>query len=467
MPKNVKKFCRITKYLQQVDKGLYQVFDDLCLFSLFSKRGGRGITFLYPADKPYRKKIIDLAYSNTPEKAVEMIKALVLMDYLPSTSDFESKKDDIPNSLRKKLDVESADSKVVKLKGGFKLVVEKKYVKLYSTDNTAVYSLSGSGCLPTTGTVSSMKYTQQTRQSEARGAKGGFVGGAGNIKGTLENFVNEKYVSGSVHVYKMIVAIICKWAMTSDADVQKKVYSGLCASYKASYYNLVNPYSDKDPYKIGDVFTMLLNIVHEWDSLKEQNFNEAIDELIYKVDPNEKDTEEVVKKNIELQKQLINSCTNSMDFVTCVKKAYKNDDDLYKDLLTVYCYLATIKDVGDLFKDYHKNCFIPVMQTLFYDRAFLLHNSNDLANTLTLYGNLLKSDAFKYKPTTISKKPEYKNVYTDIGSALPSPTSKGVLITMQYNNLMITRGGATGDLSAFMGGMYKPEPEPESEHDNY
>ena len=33
---------------------------------------------------------------------------------------------------------------------------------------------------------------------------------------------------------------------------------------------------------------------------------------------------------------------------------------------------------------------------------------------------------------------------------------------------MITRGGATGDLSAFMGGMYEPEPElePEPEPNN-
>ena len=87
--KKVKKFCRVTKFLEQTDKDLYQALDDLCLFGLFRTRG-RGVTFLYPTDKSYRKKIIDSAYSNTPEKAVDMIRSLVLLDYLPSPNDFKN-----------------------------------------------------------------------------------------------------------------------------------------------------------------------------------------------------------------------------------------------------------------------------------------------------------------------------------------------------------------------------------------
>ena len=48
--KKVKKFCRVTKFLQQTDKDLHQALDDLCLFGLFRTRG-RGVTFLYPVDK--------------------------------------------------------------------------------------------------------------------------------------------------------------------------------------------------------------------------------------------------------------------------------------------------------------------------------------------------------------------------------------------------------------------------------
>lgn len=448
MPRQVKKFCRLTKYLQQTDKSLYQVFDDLCLFSLFSKRGGRGITFLYPAGKSYRKKIIELAYSNTPEKAVDMIKALVLMDYLPSTSDFESKKDDIPNSLRKKLDVESADSKVVKLKGGLKLEAEKKYIKLYDNDNTAVYILSGSGFLPTTGTASSMKYTQQSAVS----IKGGYTGG-NNIKSTLEAFVNEKYKE-NVNVYKNVVAVICKFAVKSDdKELQNRVYSGLCATHKASYYNLVNPYSNKDPYGIGNVFNMLLNLIDEWDLVKEKDFQNAIDELIELIHKKTSiDIESKIQANVNEQNKILKECINHIQYVAHIKTAYNNNERaLYKDLLTVYCYLDTIYSEVD--NDYHINCFIPVMKYLFNDERFLINNSNDLGNTLTLYGNLLKSDAFKYIPTKSSqeglkvKEKGFKN----LGNELPPPKSE-TLYTIQYNSTIKIKGGGQSSIAEFMGG---------------
>jgi hypothetical protein len=450
MPRNVKKFCRLSKYLQQTDKDLYQVFDDLCLFSLFSKRGGRGITFLYPSSKSYRKKIIDLAYSNTPEKAVEIIKTLVLMDHLSSTDDFEKKKDDIPNSLRKKLEVDSADSKEVNLKGGFKLVDEKKYVKLYSNDNTAVYLLSGSGELPTSGTQSSMKYVQETVPAHTKG------GANRPNKLILEQFLSKKYCSGegvkNQHTYKIAVGVLCKFASDKDSDYKKRIYSGLCASYKASYYNLVNPYG-ADVYNIGDAFKILYTVIEGWESIPNEinAFDQAINEFISSMQLAMKiDAANEVAKNITEQKNIIDNCSNCTEYITKVKAAYNGDDNaLYKDLLTVYCYLATIKDDVESYKDYHMHCFIPVMKNLFSDRNYLLKNKSDLANTYTLYGNLVKSDAFKYVPKT------YHNASYEIIVGLPDPNNKAVRFSIQFNELMIKRGGGDDDtgLMAFMGGI--------------
>ncbi|MGK0368102.1 MAG: hypothetical protein ACI9QD_001243, partial [Thermoproteota archaeon] len=139
---NVKKFCRITKYLETIDKELYTILDDLCLFGLFRSRGS-GVTFLYPTDKSYRKSIAKEAYGNTPEKAVDMIKALVLSDYLEKPADFSNKKDNIGNMLRKKLEIDKVEGDVVLLKGGLKLTMSK--FKAMSGDSLAVYCLAGKG----------------------------------------------------------------------------------------------------------------------------------------------------------------------------------------------------------------------------------------------------------------------------------------------------------------------------------
>jgi hypothetical protein len=447
MPRNVKKFCRLSKYLQQTDKDLYQVFDDLCLFSLFSKRGGRGITFLYPTNKSYRKKIIDLAYSNTPEKAVEMIKTLVLMDHLSSTDEFEKKKDDIPNSLRKKLEVDKGDSKEVNLKGGLKLVDEKKYVKLYSNDNTAVYLLSGSGELPTSGTQSSMKYVQETSPSHTKG------GGSSTNKLVLEQFLSKKYCSGdgekNSSAYKIAVGVLCKYALDhTDPAYKKRIYSGLCASYKASYYNLVNPYG-ADVYNIGDAIEILFTVIEGWGSIPNDisSFDQAIRGFITSMQTGVNVSEEITK-NLDEQKNIIDNCSNSTEYITKVKTSYGNNKNaLFKDLLTIYCYLATIKDDAESYKDYHMHCFIPVMKNLFSDRNYLLNNKSDLANTYTLYGNLVKSDAFKYVPKT-----EPDTRYPII-VGLPDPNKKEARFSTQFNDLMIKRGGGGSDLMSFMGGV--------------
>ena len=144
----LKKFCRLTQYLEQVDKDLYQAFDDLCLFGLFRVRGN-GVTFLYPTNKAYRKKIIDHTYSNNPEKAIDMVKALVLLDYIPRPSEFKSKT--VVNSLHLPVAVSKADTKEVELKSGHTLTVAKDFATLRADDPVAVYHMSGTGELPMTG----------------------------------------------------------------------------------------------------------------------------------------------------------------------------------------------------------------------------------------------------------------------------------------------------------------------------
>ena len=204
--KKVKKFCRVTKFLEQTNKDLYQALDDLCLFGLFRTRG-RGVTFLYPTDKSYRKKIIDHAYSNNPEKAVDMIKALVLLDYLPSPTDFNNKKDDIPNALHKKLEVDSADANGVKLKSGHKLEVDKSFVPLRAGEPVAVYKISGKGELPLTGAASTMKYNNKSKGEY----RGGSLEKSDEIK--ITECVESIYAKGEKKIYRTVMSLIYQYAV--------------------------------------------------------------------------------------------------------------------------------------------------------------------------------------------------------------------------------------------------------------
>lgn len=457
-----KKFCRLTKFLEITDKDLYQTFDDLCLLSLFRTRGTRGITFLYPTSKTYRKKIIDLAYSNTPEKAVDMIKTLILMDYLPSPIDFKNKKDDIPNSLRKKLDVEDADSKGVKLKGGMTLELDTSYVPLRNDDHVVVYKLSGTGELSTTSAPSTMKYSQGK-------TTGGYCGGSyygGNIsayKKTISAFVKNIYMSNTENgkdVYKFVLSLLyAKLVRDNDPALIKSVYTGMCASDRATYYNILCPHSDKNPYNIPDEIYEILAKLNTavWNTSKDElkHFVDNKDVLIKTARGGDYDTskrDETYKK----QTDELAKITNPRQYIDIVKEAYKDDTvRLSKDLLTVYCYLSSVRESEDPNNNsYYENCFLFVMSNIFNDSKKILDGTIDLAYNLTLYGNLLKSDAFLFQPVT-SKDPRDSR-YTDLNGNLPDPTVNNQLFTIIHNNNMKMYGGSDEipeELRTLMGGV--------------
>lgn len=170
MPK-LKKFCKIIRYIEQIDGELSQMISDLCLERLFIPQRVNGITFLYPKEDSYRKEILSYAYSDNPEKAIQMMESLIVLDYLPRPGDFVLKKDDIPNSLRQRIEVTSADAYSVKLTCGAVLKPDPKFAPIKTRENMAVYHLTGKQ-IPLNGPKASMKYA-----SKRRGKKG-TTGGA-------------------------------------------------------------------------------------------------------------------------------------------------------------------------------------------------------------------------------------------------------------------------------------------------
>jgi hypothetical protein len=166
MPK-LKKFCKITRYIEQIDGELAQMITDLCLDRLFIPRGVNGITFLYPKEPSYRKEIISSAYSDSPEKAIQMLESLIVLDYLPRPGDFVLKKDDIPNSLRQRIEVTSADASSVKLSCGSVLKPDPGFSAINTRENMAVYHLTGKQ-VPLNGPKASMKYASKRHNNKPK-----------------------------------------------------------------------------------------------------------------------------------------------------------------------------------------------------------------------------------------------------------------------------------------------------------
>lgn len=449
-PKKVKKFCRVTKYLEQIDKALYQALDDLCLFGLFRTRG-RGITFMYPTDKSYRTKIIDHAYSNNPEKAIEMVRALVLLDFLPKSSMFKSKQDDIPNALHNKLDVLDANDTEVKLKSGHKLVLDTSFKTLRDDDNVAVYKLSGNGELPTTGIKSNMKYNNA--KTTSGGYHGGNMGESDEIK--LTKCVEKIYAGGQRGVYKTVMAILYQYAASpKGVDVKHIVYNKICASARASYYNIVAPWSlEKDPSvvemirdsQIVGLATCTSQSVGELISTyNDIKYTAMLKGLIAAC--GKEDTED--KTRSDKRDRLLTSIKSSAHARTEVLAAYNGDASrLYKDLLTVYCYLSALNE-EELNDDYFTSTFVYGMKNVYNHKNSFTESMNETAYNLSVYYNLVKSDAFLYTP--VSEKKYIDPAYADLDGVLPEPNNPKTF-TIQFNNVVQKRGG--GDSDTFFGGI--------------
>ena len=435
-PKSLKKFCQVSKYIKQVDKELYQAMDDLCLLGLFRPRG-RGLTVLLP-DKTYRKKIISMSYSDKPETAINMVKALILLDYLPTPKDFDTKKDDIPNVMRKKLKVESADSEVVHLASGHKLKLDTKYKSLKTNDNVVVYELSGKGELPLTGDHSSMKYNpldannKSERDSEHTG--GGVHGGGDGIEelkkitDLMERFED---IGGDKEAlcYKSMLAFLYVYILTGSESESKYpleiIYDRMCATARATYHSLIGMHLKEDGEELEKSIYMRKVFVHVFPS-DEQDF--VHDERLFRGWSTDgrgkasyaKSLKSIIEKNSKLQKSIdkkaiVNQLSNVEldqlpaklnDFYTEHFPNYPRKK--YQDLLTIYdFYYARNK--------YAKYSSAPNdTEKLTFSKEISAYNTytsfnptpgfNDIAYNFSMFWFLIHTDAFMYTPS--GKKPD-------------------------------------------------------------
>ena len=446
MPSNkLKKFCRLSKYLEQSDKEFYQALDDLCLLGLLRVRGN-GVTLLYPTNKTLRKTFVKYAYSNEPEKAVDMFKTLVLLDFLPKTTDFKPNAD-IANAHHKKLEVKSSESKGVELKSGHKLELAKDFANMRKDEPVAVYHLSGTGELPNTGSRVDTKTMQQ------KNIRGGTQGGNETrmkIAEKVEKLYNESLLSDDDtkrKIYRTIVSSIYEFAVKNNT-YRYLIKPRICATARASFYSIVNPYGDNDPEIDSFLLDMGLSAIINCNDTEcivklsnHEDYDKNLTELVGKMDTN---LDERVEKQSGLLKDVLTA-----DVKQKVSDAYDDKDRLYRDLLTIYCYLSTINEKYD--DKYFHDCFAYSMKNLF-NKKDCFNSQTDLVANVVLYQTLLKSDVFLFEPGA-SKDQISSAGYADLDDVFPDPTDKN-LFTVQYNNQINVRGGGENEDEDEYGGTY-------------
>jgi hypothetical protein len=162
MAKQLKKFCRITKYIEKTDPKLYEILDDLCVMGAFRpRRGHNGTTFIWPS-KDTIAKLDKMRYTEDIDKGCDIVLAHIVHDFLPNAAAWNAKKSDIPNGSNRKLEVKAVTGSKVTLVDGAELEHDDKFKTFRPEGQTqAVWRI-------TKGSLDHTKHTKSASFEHAR-----------------------------------------------------------------------------------------------------------------------------------------------------------------------------------------------------------------------------------------------------------------------------------------------------------
>ena len=377
MPRKLQKYCSIYKFLEVYDKELHAAIESLCMQPLFSSKGRRGgITFLYPGDDKYKDKIIDDAYGPNPENAKQMLESLVLKDFLPTPSDFATKRDDIPNALNQKIQFVSADKDSVKLKGkagdAITLTVEKSFVPFESSPNMAVYILKG-GMIPLDGELSTNKYKQKFNKKggDASGTHDTRCNYATNLEDKFKRSLAQKNPKENPY-YEAIVSFYM-WGDMNHIDM-KQINKNIAWCPAVSFYAIFEPHHQDPQVVLAPTF-------NRW--LEETGGKCPIDKL----------------KIVQTYEYIINKAAMPIDQVKVIiaERAVKQDKLLkspYKPVLSDNAFKEYKGNLMDAFKDEYRFIIYQYMLEVYDYPDSSIARCNAYDNMLT-FVRLLANNAPK------------------------------------------------------------------------
>jgi hypothetical protein len=464
MSKKIQRFCDLGKFIAKKDKEFYQALDDFCLLSLLRpRRDENGVTFCFPNDKNYRKKIINQFYSKEPEKAVKIIKSLIFNDFYKKPSDFG--KGNIVNKSNQILDVVSCNDKEVKLSNGAVLVLDSDFVPMDYRSNLVLYTLKGE--MPV-----STNFAERKEKSVKVSKKGGFLGCmsscAYNYKTAIQEKVaeiyklnNEKDKKNNIYVKKVYLQLKMIQKDESQLINNKKILKYLGNEEISDSYLLDMITSEDLMYKLwnclgGDEkgcpeqLDMKENIYDLYKKLKSDIILEANNMTLEQY---KKLVSEHLNNTSKKQMQLLKRIRSPIEIREVLDEEY-SDKQLYgRDLFIVYTNV--MKELWMCEPNYGSEtfeCYSYVATNLFNSCDSMLNHDFNSWKDLTLSGNLLKSDVFKYVPYQLLESSDcdlyYSNSYNK-ASYIPEPLNLSLfsMNCLVYINNDDKKGGSlSGEL---------------------
>ena len=138
-------------WLKYYDKDLYEAINDQGILPQLRPKKDGVMSFLYPAEKSYRDKIISKLNGDEASLGVNMVQALIVVRLnLQEPSDWLDMKDNIPNGLGQKIELSPASTnKQVVLANGVNLAVNKDFAA--RDKNITVWDYKGTTDMPLNG----------------------------------------------------------------------------------------------------------------------------------------------------------------------------------------------------------------------------------------------------------------------------------------------------------------------------
>jgi hypothetical protein len=463
MSKSVKKYCQLSKFLEKADKGLFNVFDDLCQLGLLRPVRGQGVTLLLPSGD-FRKTIINLTYSNDPEKAVPHVKSLVLRGAYKSPLDFG--KGDVVNTLSQPLQVKKADKDKVELEGGLVLKKNKKFVAMSYRDNMTVYDISGKGALPINlpPVDSRPPMGDFGRGRDRDNKKGGFIFGTDIVKKLctdLKNhFIAQATSNESYRKFMRFNHLAMGWFLKNKKpeDVKKLSYI-LTPDVMLNTYLIILYCKKYDCKKcLEDVHKCLFSgsevCEEKLESIDKAAYNGRLSEFLSVVyDGNQADISgannkvprpDVTKSEFKSQFSSISDLVNYI--VDEYKKAGYPRYAIYAHMMAIFkANKQNEIHSGDIssFNEFH-SCLTRSFDDI-DDFESLCKTNEDKVAWITLCGFLVTSNLFKYRPQ-ISHGPDETNFYktiTQIDTESPGNLVPRNLAEFLYSNSQNKVGGGS------------------------
>lgn len=444
--KSLKKFCRLAKFIEQYDKDLFQVFDDLCIMYLLKPaKGSNGITFLYPKTKTYKQRIINAAYSHDPDVAVNMLKSLIIQGDMKDVKDFNNSP---VNLLNQVIDVDSIDSSSVKLANGLVLKKNKDFQPVSYRDNMAVYDLSGKGEIPLDGKVATAKSINKSPK------KGGMLCNPKLSKMLESIYANSDKYSLSENIYCKKVYLQLGLIYKNNGNSSPKDLEKYLGNDEFSDSHLLDLYCAKNCNNclshLEECFSSTACMELLNSRVKRINYLNRKAKVCKQVTGMEEANNSVDRTKIKF------NFSSPVEVRDAVKRYYRSAEKsnycMGKDIFIVFTNIA---------KDLWKND-----SSMFHNWAYLSANVYDnverlvkcefeIARDLTLWGTLLKSDVMLYRPQATFETPPsgYES------SSMPKPIElKKFSLNKYIENLAngnAVKGGS--NVESLVGGLLEGE----------